>query len=145
MFLGVGTKLARDQRNALAHVHPIPAIVVSLDVEEHRINGKGGIAYRPVVRFQYQLDGTTRMGDQVGPLPESRAGHWAWRVLQRYQVGQHVTAWVRNDVVDQAYLERTPSLRPYGLMGFGAVFTVVFGWLWMRHTRNRSEQSTALR
>lgn len=36
------------------------------------------------------------MGDQVGPLREMRGGHWAWQVLDRYEVGQRVTAWVRD-------------------------------------------------
>lgn len=132
VFLTVGAKLALDQRAALARVYPVPAVVVSLDIEEHHANGSRGVAYRPVVRFEYQRDGTTRMGDQVGPLPETRSGHWAWRVLDRYQVGQHVTAWVRTDLPDQAYLERTPSLQPYTLMGFGAAFTLFMSWLWWR-------------
>lgn len=135
VFLGVGTKLALDQRVALARVHPVPAVVVGRDIEEHHANGSRGVSYRPVVRFEYQVDGTTRMGDQVGPLPESRGGHWAWRVLDRYQVGDHVTAWVRDDLVDQAYLERTASPRPYLLMAFGAAFTVSMGWLWIREPR----------
>jgi hypothetical protein len=140
VFLGVGTKLALDQRNALARVHPVPAIVVGRDIEEHHTNGNAGVSYRPVVRFQYEVGGTIRMGDQVGPMPESRSGHWAWRVLDRYQVGQHVTAWVRDDVADQAYLERVASAQPYTLMGFGAAFTIFIGWLWMRQFSRRATQ-----
>ena len=132
VFLTVGTKLVLDQRTALENVRPVAAVIVGRDIEEHHTNGNHGYAYRPVVRFQYHVGATIRMGDQVGPVPESRGGHWAWQVLDRYQVGQHVTAWVRTDVVDRAYLERTPSRQPYTMMVFGAAFTVFIAFVWMR-------------
>lgn len=132
VFLGAGTSAAIDQRNALARVHSVPAKVVGLDVEEHHPNGNHAVTYRPVVRFEYRLDSTTFIGDQVGPLREARGGHWAWRVLDRYEVGQRVTAWVRYDVPGQAYLERAPSPQPYYEIMFGVLFTASMCWLAMR-------------
>lgn len=136
-FLAFGANLAREQHHILAHSFPVPATVVGLDVETHITNGRGGTAYRPVVRFEYQIAGATRMGDQVDPLRESRGGHWAWRVLDRYEVGQHVTAWVRDDVPDAAFLDRTPSRTPYVMLSFGAAFDLVTALVWWRARRGR--------
>ena len=138
LFAGVGTGTAIRQARALAHSHPVSATVVGLDIETHTTNGRGGTTYRPVVRFQYQVDGTTRMGDRVGPLGESHGGHWAWRVLDRYEVGQRVTAWVRDDLPDSAYLEHVSSFTPYYMLSFGVVFAGFSAWLWRRSRRAAS-------
>jgi hypothetical protein len=131
-FVGIGASQALEQRRALAHAHPVAATVVGLDVEEHHRNGNSGVTYRPVVHFEYQVDGTTRMGDQVGPMGEAKGGHWAWRVLDRYQAGQHVVAWVRDDMADKAYLEHTASPTPYYMLAFGVGFTTFMMALWGR-------------
>ncbi|WP_169980724.1 DUF3592 domain-containing protein [Tautonia rosea] len=112
----VGGVSTIGQYRKLATYRPVEATVVSKSVDVHsqttRNARTGGVSrsfsYRPIVRYQYEVEGRSMTSETVCPLdwPSFRA-RGARKLIDRYEVGQPVTAYVDPEDPSIAFLDRS--------------------------------------
>jgi hypothetical protein len=98
--------------------------VISSEVVKKRGN-KGRITYAPEVVYEFTVNGTRRMHDDVsfGDYSSSSPSH-AHEVVARYPVGKQVTVFYSED---DSVLEPGSSWAVLIMPGIGAVFLLVGG------------------
>lgn len=109
------------------------AQVTSTDIEQntttHRdSNGRRSesTTYKPVVRYEYSVDGTTYTSDRVKIGGVNGSQDRASDVIARYPVGDEVTAYVAPGNPESAVLEQGADRTfVYLFGGIGGLFTVV--------------------
>jgi len=125
IFMGVGGYLAWDQHHKITTFQPVPAVVLSKEVHISRsTNSKGRThtSYKPVVRYRYEVQGRTYVGEKITPMNESRSSRWAHAVINRYAINQKVEAYCNPADPSEAFLEKRHSFFPYLFLLFPAVF-----------------------
>jgi Protein of unknown function (DUF3592) len=94
---------------------PAPATVLSTDVAATK-NGNGS-NYRPIVTYQYTVNGVPYTSQRVSPLTESASRKWAQSVVARYPTGAAVTAWYDPKHPSNAIIDRHFSTMPLIIIG----------------------------
>ena len=88
---GTAIRLERVARQRIETWRPVPATVQLVDIEPRRA-GRGGMAYAPVVRYSYAVDGASYSASRVTVLDEASSRRWAEGIAARFRVGETVTA-----------------------------------------------------
>ena len=86
-----------------------------------------GVDYRPTVRFTYEYDGTSYTSTNVFPTtisPTYDTESEARSVLDGYETGDTVTAYVPPSNPDNAYLNHQFSNAPLLVVGIGLFFVI---------------------
>lgn len=94
---------------------PAPATVVSTDITTVRSND--GATYRPVVTYQYTVNGAQYTSQRLAPLTTSASRRWAQSVIDRYPNGASVTAWYDPKHPANAIIDRHFSYIPLIMIG----------------------------
>lgn len=124
--IGYGAYSHVEQSSALDDAEQVEALVVETTVET--VEQRRGTAYAPAATFNYTYDGASYTASNVypGPLPRELDSRQAARdVVDDYERGETVTAYVPADSPQKAFLRHERSDKPLLVMGFGAV--VVLG------------------
>lgn len=115
-----------QQSGALEDAVEVEATVTEAGVEA--VGGSSsGTKYEPRVSYQYTYAGTTYEDDDVFPsevTPTYDTEAAARSVVEDYEEGDVVTAYVHPDAPGDAYLERRISNAPLVLVALGALFVL---------------------
>jgi hypothetical protein len=100
---GTALRLERVARERIADWKPVTATVQEVSVESRRA-GKSGLAWAPVVRYTYVVDGAGYTATRVTVLDEASTKPWADRIAAHYHPGETVTAFYDPLHPGEAYL-----------------------------------------
>jgi hypothetical protein len=84
--------------------------------------------YRPVIEYEYQVDGNSYRGDKIvtGPLVQFNWKGPASRLVERYPVGSKVTVYVDASNPRRATLQTSTDRNlPMLLASFGAMALII--------------------
>lgn len=121
IFMGVGGYLANKQASMIARAIPTQALIISKRIESSR-DSDGNTNYKPLVSFSFEFEGQAHSAENVHVIPMSSGQRWANRVLDRYPIGETVTAWVDPQDPSDSFLDRTPGFAPYIFVMFPMIF-----------------------
>lgn len=124
LFAGIGGYLYMDQQAAIENSERIEATVVNSHVQVDEGTGTEADSYYPVVEYEYTYDGQTYTSDNVFPGVGSSSTSLsrAREIVDDYQQGDQVTAYVNPDDPQEAYLiEETDSLFHFAFIGAGGL------------------------
>ncbi|WP_132058614.1 DUF3592 domain-containing protein [Halorussus amylolyticus] len=119
-----------QQSDAVNEAVEVDATVVETGVDSVRGGSSPGVDYKPEVTFEYEYDGETYTGNNVFPATISRnydTRSAAASVLEGYDEGETVTAYVNPDSPGDAFLKDEKSNSPLLFVGIGGLFAVVGG------------------
>ena len=119
VFLAIGTRMLAKEQRRLSVFRPVEATVLSARVAEH--SDSDGSTYEPVVVYRYRVGDRSYTASGVTPLREASTGGWARRVIARYQIGGHYTAFYDPENPGEAYLLRSRSVIPWAFVAFSVV------------------------
>ncbi|PSP34139.1 hypothetical protein BRC63_09545 [Halobacteriales archaeon QH_10_70_21] len=108
--LGVGPTVSHHI--AVQENQPTEATVQSTDIDV-KTDDDGDRSYRPVVTYEYTVDGETYTQDNVFPGGFTRwdgSRSWAENVVDRYEPGQTVTVHYRSGEPSNAYLTNSDGM-----------------------------------
>ena len=115
-----------QQSQSLEDTVEVDATITETHLEE--INSRRGHDYEPVVRFQYTYQNTSYTSNRIFPTT-SRVNYdtrsKAQSVLQDYQQGDSVTAYVNPSSPGNAFLKNQKSSYPLEMAGIGALITII--------------------
>jgi hypothetical protein len=123
--MGCGVYSYTTQSSALETAEQVNATVVSTSIET--VNQRRGVQYRPHATFNYSYQGTHYTSSNVfpGSLPrEFGSTEDARSVIDGYDPGDVVTAYVPADNPDGAFLKHESSDKPFLVIGFGGIITL---------------------
>lgn len=139
-FSLVGVVMMIVEAERLILWHPVPAVVQASSVEAVRGN-KGSTSFRPVVTYQYAVNGHRYASSQVNVLSVSRSYGWAESMSTRFVPGARTIAYVNPQDPTSSYLVHEVSLLPLCI----TVIPAVFGGVFMLATRWSDRQSELAR
>ncbi|QGX93899.1 DUF3592 domain-containing protein [Haloplanus rallus] len=119
-----------QQSDAMRNAAEVDATITEVDVvTESSVGGAAGgeISYEPRVEFRYKYQGTTYTGTNVFPAdinPEYDKSN-AEAVIDEYEEGESVTAYVDSTDPDHAFLKNKTSNQPLIAAGIGAMISVL--------------------
>jgi hypothetical protein len=126
-FLGVGGFMLWTEQRKLITYRPIPVTVLSTSVDQ-RSDDDGGLTYRPVVTYRYEVEGRSYRSSRVTPLTESRSSYaWARALADRFAAGGVYTGWYDPERPEDSFLVRRRSVMPLAFTGIPAVALVLLG------------------
>lgn len=132
---------------AVQENQPTEATVQSTDVAV-KTDDDGDRSYRPVVTYQYTVDGETHTTDNVFPGGFTRwdgSRGWAERIAGQYRAGDQVTVYYRPGEPGHAYL-RNDGFPDVWWVGLLAVLVFVLGGAGLIKTGfTRRKQRTLMR
>jgi hypothetical protein len=120
-----------QQSDATRNAVEVDATITEVDVvTESSVGGAAGgeLSYEPRVEFTYKYQGTTHTGTNVFPAdiaPEYDQRSNAESVIDEYEEGESVTAYVDSTDPDHAFLKNRPSNQPLIAAGIGAMISVL--------------------
>jgi len=123
--MGYGAYSYVEQTSALEDVEQVEATIVETGVET--VDQRRGTGYAPAVTFDFTYDGESYTSSNVypGPLPRELNSRQAARdVVDEYDRGEAVMAYVPTESPEKAYLQRESSDKPLLVIGFGVLFVV---------------------
>ncbi|WP_277543469.1 DUF3592 domain-containing protein [Haloarcula laminariae] len=121
-LIGLGGYSYVQQGQAVDTAVTVQATVDSADVE--RIDSRRSIEYEPEINYTYQYQGETYTSDQVFPGPTVRTyseRSQAQSIVQSYEPGTTVEAYVRPSAPGDAFLIRERTPWPVQASAIGAV------------------------
>ena len=121
LFVALGVSGVIVELERLATWRAVPAVVQESHIDAVK-GSKGGVSYKPVVTYTYQVEGTSYTSSSVTILPESRSWGWAIGISQRYRPGAHATAYVDPGNPHKAFLVNEFSGIPLLFVIFPLVF-----------------------
>jgi hypothetical protein len=124
-FALIGVAMTATEAERLMVWRPVPAIVQTSAVQAVR-SDKGGPSYRPVVTYQYAVNGRRYASSAVNVIPVSRSYGWAQSMSTRFVPGATTTAYVNPADPTRSYLVHEISLLPLCITLIPAVFGAVF-------------------
>lgn len=120
-----------QQRQRIDAADRVDATVLETGVEADSSRSGTGVEHYPFVRFEYTHRGETYTSDEVFPSTV-RASYdtesAARDVLDEYDAGSTVTAYVPPNSPDDAFLENERSNAPFVAIGVGLFAVLVGGW-----------------
>lgn len=129
-----------EQSDAIEDSVDVDAEIIDIGVETVSSSSSSGVDYKPTVRFVYEYEGTSYTSGNVFPgqvSPNYDTESEARSVLNDYESGQTVTAYVDPDDPDDAFLRDRTSNAPLLLVGIGLFFVFVGGASARKHYRSR--------
>ncbi|WP_132060566.1 DUF3592 domain-containing protein [Halorussus amylolyticus] len=137
-LVGYGAYNYQQQSTALEHTVEVNATVAETDIATDV--RRGNRDFIPEVTFEYRYQNTSYTSDNIYPAgsgsnynKESKARD----VVQEYEEGTTVTAYVNPSSPDSAFLENEKSDKPLTLVGIGTITLLVAG----RHIFKSSQES----
>ena len=112
---------AVSQHRMIVNAQPADAVVLANNVDVHR--GQHVTEYKPVVKFEYVIDGETYRSEKTTPQEESGRQWWAEQVIREHPRGKQVRAWVPTGSPEDAFLLRRYDSMPYTAMLFGVLMS----------------------
>ena len=125
-LFGFGGYDYAEQREAVGEAEAVDAVVLNSTVVEDTAGR--GIDYDPRVEYRYSYGGTTYTGDDFFPgsiTPSYDTEKEALSVVEGYDEGETVTAYVDPDRPGGAFLERRATNAPLAMAGAGFFVAVV--------------------
>lgn len=116
-----GAHMYTSQSTGLQSADPVEATVVSTSIEE---TGGQGVGFSPQATFNFTYQGESYTSTNLYPGGISRefgSESEARSVLDGYEQGDRVTAYVPPGSPGEAYLERSSSNKPFLVIGVGLV------------------------
>ncbi|XGI83022.1 DUF3592 domain-containing protein [Halorutilales archaeon Cl-col2-1] len=123
--VGYGAYSYNVQSSALDSGVEVEATLNSTSVEE--VSQRRGVGYVPRATLTYRYDGKEYSSSNVypGELPrEFDTEDAAESVLDGYDTGDTVTAYVPPESPDDAYIKHESSNKPFLIIGIGVLFVV---------------------
>ncbi len=127
VFVAVGLGMFASEMYRIATWEPVSARILSSDIKA--VRGDKGTSYKPVVRYQYTVNGALYVSNQVLPLTISASYGWATKLRDRFRRGDIVTAYVNPSRPSSAYLVREVSLLPLLFVVIPLAMVGVVAWL----------------
>jgi hypothetical protein len=137
LFIAPGLGLFGLEVYRIAMWRPIAARVISSDVGSVR-GAKGGVSYKPVIRYTYTYDGIPYSSYGVTPIDISASEAWARSIVARYHPEAVTTAYVDPGNPASALLVREPSLIPLVFVVIPVLLGLLFSWV--IHVQRRQVQ-----
>jgi hypothetical protein len=135
-FALIGVAMTATEAERLMVWRPVPAVVETSAVQAVR-SDKGGPSYRPVVTYQYAVNGRRYASSAVNVIPVSRSYGWAQSMSTRFVPGATTTAYVNPADPTRSYLVHEISLLPLCI----TVIPVVFGAIFLYGSRWNDRQA----
>ncbi|WP_267643778.1 DUF3592 domain-containing protein [Haloarchaeobius amylolyticus] len=120
-----------QQGQALENAVTVEAEVTEVDVETSSGGKSAGVDYVPAATFTYTYEGTNYTSDEVFPsesTPNYDTESAARDVLDGYETGDTVTAYVPPGDPGDAFLKDQKSNSPLLFTGIGLFFVLIGGW-----------------
>lgn len=137
LFLVVGLVLAGyggydylQQQQAIESAEPVEAVVLETDVDATKPTSSSSVEYSPYVRYEYTYRGETYGATGVYPASVRRSYETrsaARDVIDDYEVGETVTAYVTPDSPGDGFLRTERSNAPFVAVGIGAALALLGG------------------
>ncbi|SMO50064.1 DUF3592 domain-containing protein [Halorubrum cibi] len=137
LFLVVGLAIAGyggydylQQQQAIETAEPVEAAVLETDVDSTSSTSSPDADYYPFVRYEYAYRGETYAATGVYPASVQRSYDTrsaARDVVDEYEAGETVTAYVTPDSPGDAFLRRQRSNAPFLAVVIGAVLALLGG------------------
>jgi hypothetical protein len=144
--VGMGGFTVFEHNVAVQEGQPTAATVLSTEIAE-KTDDDGDKSYRPVVTYEYIVDGQTYESENVFPGGFTRwksSRSWAEDVLNQYEAGDRITVQYRPRNPGQAYV-RNDGLPFTWVVGAGyAVLVLVSGVYLIRQGFKRRKQRTLM-
>lgn len=121
--LGLGAYGVYDytqQSDVIRSASEVNATVTGTSVET--VTSKRSQSFKPVVRFEYRYGGETHTSNRIFPTstsPKYETRSRARSVVEEYESGETVTAYVTPDAPGRAFLTEQKSTYPLKLAGIG--------------------------
>jgi|AntDeeMetagen134_2_1112570.scaffolds.fasta_scaffold01269_11 hypothetical protein len=120
-----------QQSDTVANSVEVNAEIIETGVVEANSPGSSlGVDHKPTVRFTYNHEGTSYTGTNVFPAdtsPDYDTRSEARSVIDGYETGDMVTAYVDSDEPDDAFLKNQTTNAPLLFAGIGMFFTILGG------------------
>ena len=141
-IVGVGAYSFVQDTASLDNTVEVDAEITGLDVER-TTGSRGRRAYVPIVTYQYQFEGTEYTSDRIYPgiaQPRYEEQSTAAAVVEKYSLGQQVTAYVDPAEPGEAFLENARSGQASGAFFVGVGISLISGgWLVLLWIRRRKD------
>jgi hypothetical protein len=124
VFLGIGGYMAWDQDRKITHYMSVTAKVLSRTIETST-DSEGKTTYKPVVSFEFQVDGNKYTGRDIYPISMSSGHGWAQETINRFKVGSEVEAFCDPANPSSAFLLKEYSFFPYIFIMFPMIFVAI--------------------
>nr|WP_240147558.1 DUF3592 domain-containing protein [Halorussus sp. JP-T4] len=118
-----------QQSDAISDAVTVEATITGTNVESVS-QRRGGPAYRPEVTFDYRYDGSDYTSNNLYPATFTAnydTKSEAESVLQGYEAGETVTAYVDPNSPGSAFLEQKKSDGPLKLAAIGGLLALIGG------------------
>jgi hypothetical protein len=129
-LMGYGYYDYTQQSEAIADAVEVEATITDTGVETAGTARRGGVEYSPEVRFEYEYDGESYTGTDIFPAAVSSnydTEKAARDVLDGYEQGAAVTAYVDPSAPGAAFLKDKPSQAPLELFAIAAAGALLGG------------------
>jgi hypothetical protein len=126
---GFGAYDYLGQSDAVEDAVEVEATVLETEVEEVS-KRRGGADYDPDVRFEYTYDGETYTSERMYPAtftPDHDTREGAEEVLEEYDTGATVTAYVNPGSPGGAFLKDETTKTPLVIAVLGTVMSLIAG------------------
>ncbi|OYR59124.1 DUF3592 domain-containing protein [Halorubrum halodurans] len=137
LFLVVGLAIAGyggydylQQQQAIETAEPVEAAVLETDLDSTSSASSPDVDYYPFVRYEYAYRGERYTATGVYPASVRRSYDTrsaAADVIDEYETGETVTAYVTPDAPGDAFLRKQRSNAPFLAIGIGAVIALTGG------------------
>ena len=125
-----------QQSDAVANSVEVDAEITEIGVESVSSGSSSGASYKPTVQFTYEFEGTSYTGTNVFPAEISSnydTESAARAVLEDYEAGDTVTAYVVSNDPSKAFLKNKTSNTPLLFVGIGLLFVLLGGASSVKH------------
>ena len=126
IFVAIGLGIFSVGVYRITTWRPVPASVVSSDVGT--VRGSKGNTYKPVVVYDYRVDGRPYHAATVTPIDFSASQGWAQSIVSRYHPGDVTTAYVDPGNPYRAFLVRDVQWFPLLFVVIPVCVGFLFGW-----------------
>jgi len=124
-FVVIGLAMTGTEAEHLMVWRPVAATVATSTVQAVPA-GKGATTYRPLVTYQYAVNGRHYASTRVTVLTVSHSYDWAQSMSSRYVPGSTTTAYVNPHDPTRSYLVHEISLLPLCITLIPALFGAIF-------------------
>jgi hypothetical protein len=122
VFGSIGAVRLVAEYHRLATWQPVQATVVNKRVDI-RYDSDGN-TYRPEITYRYAVNDEVYTSSHTLPVNESRSGRWAYRIVERFSIGERYTAWYDPAKPADAFIVRSHSIIAPIFTAIGLVVTL---------------------
>ncbi len=125
IFISIGAALAWNQHHKITSYLPVTATVLSKTIESHTSTDSDGhtsTTYKPIVMYEYEVNGMKYKCGTVQPIDMSSGHGWAQEIINKFTKGQKVEVFYDPEDPNSAFILKEYSFFPYVFILFPMIF-----------------------